>query len=648
MNSPGTPRRGSDLSLKGTAAFPSLNRFFDTFSASAFVRGLQRTFFPSGEATAKNGLLPSSEYLRAVYEDAVSFVEKQISESGFQDDLASLQRGLYRELEALIAEAESDTRHHFMIVVPVADRPVMLRKCLGSLLEQCRLYQYGGASTEREGTPVYRKISVFIADDSGDRRNRGKIRESVEEMRRSGVRTYYIGPEEQTELLKQVPPALIGKLSGLLGDFSGFVSPHKGASVSRNITFLYLNAVAKKLNEKLLIYLIDSDEEFRIAVTRPAGREDIHFINYFYWLDRIFATSGVEVLTGKVVGDPPVSPSVMINTFLDDLILFLDTISQSDPSQQCVFHGPRTGEKFSAEYHDMGSLFGYQTRTSPKTYHCALSGPHTVKDCFEDVALKAMGFFYGLHPSRTQFYIHRGSSVETERARTVYTGNYLFRAGGFRHFIPFAGLNLRMAGPTLGRILKATLQEKFVSANLPLLHNRTFGDDYGNEFRSGVVAGGRDIDLSSEYLRQFWGDVMLFSVEALSDKGYPAERLPAEAISGVVIEVQEKLLGLYKEKQAETASRVSRVNDCIADPDRWWNKISDTGESLHNLRSFCSTTDHNLGARSSFLRRVSEQIADGSYLRRITYAINSFYEDERLWDELLKTEINVEFPAHET
>jgi glycosyltransferase involved in cell wall biosynthesis len=647
MNFPGTPRRGNDLSLKGNAAFHSLHRFFDTFSASASVRGLQRTFLAAVKDAAKTAKLPSVEYLRAVYEDAVSFVEKNVSEGGGRDASVALQQDLYRELEDLIS-AKNDTRHHFMVVVPVADRPVMLRKCLGSLLEQCRLYGYGGTSPGRGGTPVYRKISVFIVDDSGDETNRRKIREIGEEIRSSGVRTYYIGHEEQTKALKQVPAELLGTLSGPLGRFSGSVSPHKGAAVSRNIAFLYLNAVVKKLNENVLVHFIDSDEEFRIAVERPEGREDIHFINYFYWLDRIFRNSGVEVLTGKVVGDPPVSPSVMINTFLDDLILFLDTLSGADASQQCTFHSALTGEKYSAEYHDMGSLFGYHFRTSPKKYHCGMRGPHTVKDCFEDLARKAMGFFYGLHPTRTQFYIHRGSFIETERARTVYTGNYVFRAEGFRHFIPFANLNLRMAGPTLGRILRGTLKEKFVSVNLPLLHNRTLGEDYENEFRSGVIAGGREIDLSKEYLRQFWGDVMLFSVEALSDRGYPEEKLPEDAISGVVIEVQEKLLGLYKEKQAQTAAKVSIVSDSLGDPDRWWNKIPGTGESLDNLRSFCTAVDNNLGERSSFPGRVSAQIADGTYLRRMTDAINSFHEDELLWNGLLKTGIKVEFPQHKT
>jgi glycosyltransferase involved in cell wall biosynthesis len=643
MNSPGTRPRDRDPSWKGEAAFHSLHRFFDTFSASASVVQLKRAFLTAVEDASKTGSLPSIECLRAVYEDAVSCVEKAISESGVRDKGFVLPQDLYRELEDLLAAGEGDTRHHFLVVVPVADRPVMLRKCLQSLLEQCLLYGYGGTSRGHERAPAYRKISVFIVDDSADETNRRKIRRIGEEMRSSGLRTCYIGREEQTEALTQVPAELLSRLSGLLGSFSGSVSLHKGSAVSRNIAFLYLNAVTKELNENVLVYFIDSDEEFRIAVEQPGGRQDFHFINYFYWLDRIFRNSGVEVLTGKVVGDPPVSPSVMINTFLDDLIFFLDTISESDATHPCMFHGAHTEEPFSAEYHDMGRLFGYHNRTTPKRYHCSLRETHTSKDCFKDLGRKAMGFFYGLHPTRTQFYVHRGSFMETERARTVYTGNYVFRAGGFRHFIPFADLNLRMAGPTLGRILRGTLKEKFVSANLPLLHNRTLGEDCVNEFRSGVISGGSNIDLSAEYLRQFWGDVMLFSVEALSEKGYPEKKLPEDEISGVVLEVQQKLLSLYKEKQAETAAKVAMVDDRLRDPDRWWNKISGVGEPLYNLRSFCTAVDKNLGEGSSFLGKVSAQIAEGSYLRRITDAITSFHEVEILWDRLLKTEIKVEF-----
>jgi hypothetical protein len=252
-----------------------------------------------------------------------------------------------------------------------------------------------------------------------------------------------------------------------------------------------------------------------------------------------------------------------------------------------------------------------------------------------------MGFFYGLHPTRTQFYIHRNTFIETEKARTVYTGNYVFNAGGFRHFMPFAHLNLRMAGPTLGRILRRRLEDRFVSANLPLLHTRTVGDSYGNEFRTGIISNDADVDLSAEYERQFWGDVMLFSVEALSDMGYPDKGLALEEVSRTVYDVQERLLNLYREKHAETAGKISRVNGRLKDPEQWWNKLPGTGKSLDNFRAFCATAESNFGAGSLFLEKISGQIEAGSYADSVINAIYSFYEDDFLWSELLKRDISV-------
>lgn len=642
MNFHDIHRQGKDLFLKEKEIFHSLNLFFDAFSTTASVKRMHRHFLSAVENPGNTKMLQDAiERLRPFYEEAVSHVEKEAAENGFKDDLLKLQRGLYCELEDLIASEGCDTRHHFFIVIPVADRPVTLKKCLESLLEQCLLYQYGGASPGSEGIPLYRKVSVFIVDDSKDKANIKKIREIGKKTMISGVRTYYIGLEEQTEILKQVPAESMGKLFRLLGGFSGSVPPHKGASISRNIASLYLRAVARKFDEKVLVYFIDSDEEFRIKIKRTRGEEDIHFINYFYWLDKIFRSGNVEVLTGKVVGDPPVSPSVMINTFLDDLILFLETASALEVSQPCTFHDELTQEKFSADYHDMGRLFGYSNPLSPRKYHCCLQGAHTLKDCFDDFSRRAKGFFFGLHPTRTQFYIHGGSFTETEKARTVYTGNYVFNAEGFRHFIPFAGLNLRMAGPTLGRILRKRLQEGFVWANLPLLHKRTVGDSYGNEFRSGIIASDMDIDLSGEYQRQFWGDVMLFSVEALSDAGFPDKRLTLEKISHTVHLVQDRLLNLYREKHAETAGKISRVDGCLGDPEQWWNKLRGARKSLDNFRSFCAVVESNFGTRSSFLEKISGQIGAGSYTHTIINAIHSFYEDDFSWNELLKADISV-------
>jgi len=163
-----------------------------------------------------------------------------------------------------------------------------------------------------------------------------------------------------------MPEDIKKNLLNLLGNTAYPVTSHKGASVTRNLAYLYLQSFLSRLDEKTLIYFLDSDEEFGIRIISSGKVLDIPFINYFYWLNRIFSNSDIEVLTGKVVGDPPVSSAVMISTFLDDIIFFFDSISGLHADVKCIFHGPQSEEMSSAEYHDMVRLFGYSSPLSPK------------------------------------------------------------------------------------------------------------------------------------------------------------------------------------------------------------------------------------------------------------------------------------------
>ena len=510
------------------------------------------------------------------------------------------------------------------------------------MFEQCRIFQYGGSTINSHGTPVYNKISAFIIDDSKDEDNIRKIREICSGTAASGLRTYYIGLEEQTELLSNLPCQYREKLQDLIGEPGrpgNPLPPHKGASVSRNIAYLWLHAFLAEFKQKSLIYFLDSDEEFRIKIKRKTSTEDIQFINYFYWLDKIFSSSDVEVVTGKVVGDPPVSPSVMINTFLDDIALFLETLSSAAPDEKCSFHDDQAARASSSEYHDMVKLFGYSSSAQPRKYLCSLSEDHNVLDCLEDFSKKALGFFYGLHPTRTQLYTHRSVFTETENARTVYTGNYVFRTAGFRHFIPFASLKLRMAGPALGRILRKRLNHKFVSANLPLLHKRTMQASYSNEFRSGISENMNSIDLSLEFNRQFWGDVMLFSIEKLAETGYPDTRLELSEIVEITSAIQAKLWDLYKERQAEIVEKTAGVARYLSQRKFWWNEEPEAQRALENLMLFCSVVESNFCAESSGMNMISKQIKEGSHITTIINAIHSFYESDISWNELLKSEM---------
>lgn len=626
--------------MRESELFTNLNIFFRLFKDNTTAGDIKEQFlFCLKGMNNRKGIFDKLDSIKAFYETAIRFLEKDAADKGFDEDLLSLQRDLYIELEYILTFEHGDKRHHFLVVIPVADRPIMLKNCFASLVEQCRIFQYGGFTINAHGTPVYNKISAFIIDDSKDEDNIQKIRKICSEAVAAGIRTYYVGLDEQTELLKQLPSEYKEQFQCLIGDAHNPVQPHKGASISRNIAYLYLRAFLGEFSEKALVYFLDSDEEFRVKIKRSSGIDDIPFINYFYWLDKIFTASDIEVVTGKVVGDPPVSPSVMINTFLEDIALFFETISCAAPEEKCIFHDDQTTGISSAEYHDMVKLFGYKNSPHPKKYHCSLPGDHTVQDCLDDFSKKALGFFYGLHPTRTQLYLHRDDFTETEAARTVYTGNYVFKAAGLRHFIPFANLKLRMAGPALGRILRKRLKQGFVSANLPLLHKRTIHANYSNEFRSGISTDKNSIDLSLEFNRQFWGDVMLFSIEKLADLGYPDKRLGLPVITETAYDIQEKLWNLYKERQTEIAEKTVKICDYLSHEKLWRNRGPETENSVKNITLFCSLVENNFGADSSGMKKISEQLKEGSYINMIINAIHSFYETDIAWNELLKSSL---------
>ena len=61
-------------------------------------------------------------------------------EGGFNEALLASYQSAGRRLETLIAARGADSRHHFIIVIPVADSPQQLRTCLDSLLELCGLF----------------------------------------------------------------------------------------------------------------------------------------------------------------------------------------------------------------------------------------------------------------------------------------------------------------------------------------------------------------------------------------------------------------------------------------------------------------------------------------------------------------------------
>lgn len=555
------------------------------------------------------------------------FLEHQMHCDSYPEDLLDLHQQLFLELESLIANQSADDRHNFIIVIPVADRPQHLQTCLDSLYTLCRRFNYGGFAQQK-----FQKIRVLIADDSKDPHNREWNRKIQQQFCQLGLETIYFGQDEQLQLLDKLSDTQRENLIRIIGDQPATAFYHKGASITRNLSYLKLKRLIADAS-RTLIWFIDSDQEFR--VNSHSQRDGIYAINYFHRIDRIYASTETLVLTGKVVGDPPVSPAVMAANFLQDVQGFVSDCVRLQPEHACQFHQTVTAQGGDAAYHDMADLFGFHDRQENFRYSCRLQGEHDQVACFSDFSHLLSHFFDGEHLTRQNFYTNPPASMELTPARTLYTGNYILSHKAFDYFIPFATLKLRMAGPQLGRILKSELGSRFVSANLPLLHKRTQDQIGESEFRPGIDKGQTGIDISGEFERQFFGDIMLFSLQALIEHGYPQQKITDKQMLQILIATESDMLSRYKQMQQEIMAKLKTLKQQIDNRDCWWWHCSSTTDAIENFRQLLSNMAGNFGEDSPGYAMISSTQHRQRRRQQILQALRAYTEDRNNWRQLL-------------
>ncbi len=600
---------------------------------------------PEGSVELKNLLTQLSrsaddnaiDRVIALYKNTIVKLEQKIwGDEPSNDDIETYQNA-FKVMEKLYELKTVDTRYNFKIVIPVADRPQHLKQCLQSLSVLCEKYGYGGTSHNR-----FNKISVLIADDSKLEKNIKLHQNYCEELISKGIATEYFGLADQLALTQKAT-AEQKDLSHIISsvhhiraatDFS-----HKGASIMRNITYLKLQQSLSETpyDTNTLLYFIDSDQEFCINSTRSDN--NLYAINYFHYLNEIFSTQDISILTGKVVGDPPVSPSVMAGNFQQDVKNFLSKIKKLAPANSCEFHQHDINKKDDSAYHDMANLFGFSDHNRAFNYHCSLSGKHDNADCFYDFSKKMGSFFYGEHPTRKTFFSYASGFDKTVPARTVYTGNYVIKPEVLDHFIPFAPLKLRMAGPVLGRILKARLNHKFVSANLPMLHNRTVESTGQSEFRAGVESHDNLIDLSNEFIRQFYGDVALFAIQKIAIEKFPDSSLSSEAIQSILVSTYNDIKHSYVEKHDIIMRLKRQIQKKLENKHAWWNQHSDDSKNiklaLSNINSFLENIQLNFDENTLAYKTITSQQESQVYLATIHRSILSYQTDMDTWKTAL-------------
>lgn len=607
----------------------TLQHFLAAYSHNPTLSGLQQKL---ASVTVPQPAPSEVGKLIEIYHAAIPIIGEEIWSAGADEALIRQYQQLFQELEDHIALRGHDKRHKFVIVIPVADRPTHLQSCLQSLLTLCQSFRYGGYAKQR-----FTKVSVIIADDSKEQSNLLKHKDIARYFNALGIETSYFGPDEQRQQLARLSNNERKQLLNIAGDFDSSAFYHKGPSVTRNITYLKLNELCKE-TENLLFHFVDSDQEFQVTVRSGEADKDLYAINYFYTLDRIFSQHDVNILTGKVIGDPPVSPAVMAGTFLDDVLGFLHQVAVTEQHHPCQFHTQTRPTENDAAYHDMADLFGFQPVSNAYPYQCCLHGEHDHTDCFINFAAKLNQFFHGEHPTRKSYFNSLTPVTDIIPARTIYTGNYIINPDGLHYFIPFARLKLRMAGPVLGRIIKAECQAHFVSANLPMLHKRTVEDLGKSEFRPGITSQYNRIDLSGEFERQFFGDIMLFTIEKLTALGYPLSTVSNQTINETLEATAQAIRQRYAAKQKEILKKLNRLESFFHDKNNWWNTTARTESAILNFTAFINNIEQNFGPTAQSYELIDSEVNSSKRFKQMLQAIIEYPHDRRAWTQTLATQ----------
>jgi len=564
-----------------------------------------------------------------LYEQCYPVLE-QAMWSGASDfaPLLHCYQSLFREQEALIAQRGDDTRHHFILSIPVADRPPHLRACLESIYQVCTLFNYGGKTNG-----VWDKIQIIVAEDSRDESNIQRHIALVDEYRKKGLQVFHFGLDEQYALLQALPSQQRERLGHLLTTQPREKFYLKGQAANRNLSYLKFLQLTEEKN-KTLYYLVDSDQSFCVNRQTASGEEVVYALNYFHTIDKIFRSTDTLLLTGKMVGDPPVSPSVMAANFLDDVIAFFTRLATLRAKQTCQFHHRPEQATGDAAYHDMAKLFGFENAPTSFPYQCRLTGAHDHSACLKDFSQRLNAFFFGEHLTRKTWFEYKGNFTQLSPARTIYPGNYIVNYAGLKYIIPFGHLRLRMSGPTAGRLIAAEIAERFASFNMPNLHRRTTDAGLSDDFRPGVEVGTHAIDLTNEFERQFFGDLMLFSTEALLKLADAKQPFAKDLLLKVIEQKESELLALYQQKHDAIADKHRQLHELVFNADHWWQYSTALSNSLREVRTFIHNIERNFGEHAEAWRQIRSDEHRAARKQQIIEALMSYRAERDAWDSL--------------
>ena len=561
-----------------------------------------------------------------IYDALYPIAEKELWTGGSFDETLNFYHAMFREQEGLIRSMGRDDRYHFILSIPVADCPHHVRKCLHSIYQLCVVYAYGGRTDGQ-----FNRVQVIIAEDSKYDESIVQHKSLADEFTEKGLRVHYFGLQEQYELLQKIPHQQRQELNSILTSQSAGQFYLKGQAANRNLSYLKCLQLTED-KSKTLYYMVDSDQTFRVNRQSTEGDQSVIALNYFYYINQVFTSTDTSMLTGNLVGDPPVSPSVMAANFLDDVIAYVNQLTKANTAEGCAFHVEPDNATHDVAYHDKTHLFGFDQKGKTYPYRCSMKHEHNNLDCFQRFSEKINNFFYGEYLTRKTCFQYSSAFTELTAARTIYPGNYIVNYEGLKNIIPFGDLKLSMSGPTAGRLVQAEINQRFASINLPMLRTRHLQESNADEFRSEVEQDKQAIDLANEFERQFFGDLMLFTVvEVTADESFDGQ-FTQKIVKNAMDRVEKELLVMYQEKHDQILDKNSKLKLLIHDNKNWWNTMPQANEISSNFDRFIQNIELNFNDDAVAYQQIMDENHRDVRKIEMTQALLKYRQSRNAWD----------------
>jgi len=191
-----------------------------------------------------------------------------------------------------------------------------------------------------------------------------------------------------------------------------------------------------------------------------------------------------------------------------------------------------------------------------------------------------------------------------------------------------------MSGPTAGRLIAAEIGARFASFNMPNLHRRTTEAGLADDFRPGVEVGQASIDLSNEFERQFFGDLMLFTTEALVKQADVNQPFARDAAEAVINQKETELLALYQQKHDAIVEKNRQLGDLVFNADHWWQNTPALANALRQVRAFIDNIDRNFGEHALAWRQIQSTEHRAARKQQILEALINYRAERDAWDSL--------------